>query len=70
MADELDRAQDEVEFQLAQALKRSRPRLEAMGYCLECEADLTDYPRGALFCGPECRDDFETRARMRQINGR
>ncbi len=71
MADDIDRAQQETEFLLAAALRRTRPKLMPTGVCLECEIELIsiegDPP--ALFCGAECRDDFEKRERMRRING-
>jgi hypothetical protein len=71
MSDDIDRAQQETEFMLAAALRRTRPKLIPTGKCLECETELIgiegDYP--ALFCDRNCRDDFEKREKMRRING-
>lgn len=72
MADDIDRAQQETEFLLAAALRRTRPKLIPKGICLSCEIELItiDGDPSALFCSVECRDDFEKREKMRRISGR
>lgn len=63
MADEADLAQceEELHLKLAMQAQANAPRLSATGYCRDplCETDL---PEGRLFCGVECRDNFDRMA--------
>jgi len=68
MADDIDRAQQEEEFFLARAINNRRrwdplPR----GECLFCAERVTDR---ALFCGSECRDDYDRLIAAQSRNGR
>lgn len=36
--------------------REQKPKLEATGQCLYCEAELSD---GQRFCDVECRDDWQ-----------
>lgn len=68
MSDDIDRAQEfEAQF-LAGALEAQslKPPIQAIGVCLYCNEALEP---GRLFCGPECRDDYEHQERMAVING-
>ena len=62
MADIIDQAQDLIEKQdEARMLGRRRQSLQPTGQCYNCEEPL---PETRLFCGPECRDDFDHRQRI------
>lgn len=65
MADEADKAQDEVDMIIANALKRLKPSLKPTGYCHFCNE-----PAEGLFCSTECRDDAERLAAARVRAGR
>jgi len=57
MADEIDRAQNEVERSLGEALRVRRPvGPSSTGRCLYCD-NLLD--RGRRWCDSICRDDWE-----------
>jgi hypothetical protein len=57
MADDIDRAQTETDFFLARAINNlQRRELTPRGECLFCAEKVTDR---ALFCGSECRDDYD-----------
>ena len=64
MADELDRAQKDIEF-LAQVTKPNlKKEAEPTGYCLFCGEKITELNR--RWCDAKCRDDWE----RKQINKR
>jgi RNA polymerase-binding transcription factor DksA len=71
MADDADRAQQETEFLLAAALRRSRVTHKPTGFCIECEEEIPtidgDPPK--LFCCIDCRNLFEKREKMKRIAG-
>lgn len=61
--DEIDRADAEVERNLAQALRQRRPAGPvATGRCLFCDEIVGDQRR---WCGVECREAWEREARRR-----
>jgi len=63
MADDADRAQFEIEFELAHArlAAQAQFRLVASGHCHNCEEQLERF--GQIFCDRECAQDFEKRER-------
>lgn len=64
MADEVDRAAQEEEMLLAEAIKARRPGAPApTGRCLWCDEIVGDTMR---WCGVECRDQWERSASRRQ----
>lgn len=67
MADEIDRAQDEIERATERALAAARrvQRLPDLGTCHYCGEPL----RGRLFCDAECRDGWERERAARQRSG-
>lgn len=68
MADDIDRANDEAAFFLARAMyNRRRRELIPTGQCLFCAEKV---PGHALFCGPECRDDYDQLLAARARAGR
>jgi hypothetical protein len=69
MADDADRAQVEIEAELAHArlAARAQFRLVATGHCHNCEQRL-ERP-GQLFCDQECARDYELRERARAWQG-
>ena len=58
MADDADRAHDEIEAELAYARFTARQRYKTVstGHCHNCEHPLRP---GQLFCDQECAVDFE-----------
>jgi hypothetical protein len=67
VADDIDRAQQEEEFFLTRAMAATkRPGLVACGRCHYCNENVEP---GALFCGPECRDDFDHEQACRKRSG-
>lgn len=69
MADEIDRANDQAELFLAQAIrhnKAARVRLLPTGECLFCREPVKD---ARLFCDAECRDDHDRLTEARRRNG-
>lgn len=60
MMDEADRADLEVEALMKRAYAaaaNAASRLAANGYCHWCKDPVV--LEGALFCGSECRDDYD-----------
>ena len=64
MADEADRAQKAEAALLQEACARRKPELLAVGFCHNCGEAIRP---GLLFCadGPDCRDDYEKRRRLK-----
>lgn len=61
MADEIDRANDQAERGLAEALRLRRPTGPApTGRCLYCDEIVADTHR---WCSVECREGWEKEAR-------
>lgn len=60
---------EEAERDACVAAQRSKPGLQATGFCLDpgCRTPL---PEGQFFCGKECRDFFEQEERMKMIQGK
>lgn len=57
MSDDIDRAQNEVERTLAEALRSRRPSGPSpTGRCLHCDEIVSDTQR---WCDAECRDQWE-----------
>lgn len=57
MTDLLDRAEQEIEYELAEALRRRKPPgPPATGACLYCGEPLED---GQRWCGCSCRDGWQ-----------
>jgi hypothetical protein len=72
MADEADRADQEVETSLQEALYRIRSVKKAQpaqprGECFFCEAALDLDKR---FCDSDCASDYEREERIRRSTGR
>lgn len=65
--DELDRAQAREEEMRADALKKRYPSLPYTGHCHWC-GDITG--GGRVFCGPECRDDWQREREAARRAGR
>lgn len=64
MSDDIDRAQNEVERNLAEALRSRKPAGPvANGRCYYCGELLDDVSR---WCGARCRDDWEKLTRRRR----
>lgn len=70
MSDACDRADIEVERELAEALRKQAARAAAMqqpcGFCFNCDEIVAV---GLRFCDGDCRDDFERLARARKNAG-
>lgn len=67
MADEIDRAQDHIEQQLAFAfMTRQREQIRPVGRCWYCKETLTET---MLFCSSECRDDWDRERKAKAIAG-
>jgi hypothetical protein len=68
MADEIDRANDEAERFLSEALKNARggPVLLACGQCRYCGEGVAE---GLRFCDADCRDDYDRLSAARKRNG-
>lgn len=61
MADDIDRAQNEVDRSLAEALRMKKPVGPiATGRCLHCDEIVADTHR---WCGIECREGWEKESR-------
>lgn len=72
MSDDIDRAQTEIDFFLANAIKNRPAHLIPLGICLFCEFELIgiDGDQPKLFCDSDCRDDFEKSQRLAKIAGK
>lgn len=63
MADEVDRAQNEVDRSLAEAVRARKPAgPDATGYCHCCEMPVGDTQR---WCDAGCRDQWEALTKRR-----
>ena len=69
MADDADRAQLEIESELAHArlAAQSSSRLIPSGHCHNCDDQIER--AGQLFCDRECARDFEKRERGPALRG-
>jgi len=69
MADDADRAQLEIESELAHArlAAQARLRLIPSGHCHNCDEQIER--AGQLFCDRECARDFEQRQRGLALRG-
>lgn len=70
MADVYDKASDVEEYFRSKAIDDVRRRnnsLKKTGHCLCCNAQIDN---NGLFCGVECREDYELEQRIRAITGR
>jgi predicted nucleic acid-binding Zn ribbon protein len=67
MADDVDRAQVEInwEVQRARLAIRAAPRLMPTGNCQNCDEALPN--TNQLFCDEDCGKDFERRERVRRM---
>ena len=66
MTDLIDRAEQEIEMELADALRQRKPSgPQSCGVCLYCDAVLRD---GLRWCGPECRDGWEADGRREVVD--
>jgi hypothetical protein len=69
MSDEIDRANDIADQMLrAQLTVRKHDKLLACGLCHSCSEFLPKV--GQLFCGTECREDYENEDRLRKQAGK
>lgn len=67
MADVIDEGNDNAELFLKSALSNRKVfTLEPVGHCYYCDETVQ---RGVLFCGAECRDDWQREQRIRRISG-
>jgi len=70
MTDMFDKATETEEQFRNQALNNVRNNLaqpKYTGRCLCCNAQVEN---NGLFCGVDCREDYELRERIRRITGR
>jgi hypothetical protein len=68
MADDADRAQEQIEAELVHARSAAQTKLKLLpiGRCYNCDEAL----RGRqLFCDQECAEDFEKRERAHAFRG-
>jgi hypothetical protein len=65
MADPLEEAAEATERWMNESLARRAKVPEKTGFCLECEE-----PTEGAFCSPECREDYERRAKVKAISGK
>lgn len=66
MADIADQAQIAEEGTREDGLKNHQPTLQSCGFCFYCNESIKP---GLLFCGPECRDDWEVWRKSQERNG-
>jgi hypothetical protein len=65
-ADEIDQANEMVEFtveQMRKVVARASPEAVATGACLSCEKGLEE---GRRWCDADCRDDWSREKRLRR----
>lgn len=70
MADEADHANEYAERMLASQIAEARtapPALPSCGACLWCGDPVNEAKR---FCSAECREDWDSRSRANQRNGK
>jgi hypothetical protein len=69
MADEADQSDNEIEAHRALGIEQARraQALKPKHACHFCDEAVLDE---RLFCGPECREDFEAQARQMKRAGR
>ena len=69
MADDADRAQEQIEAELAHARSAAQTRLKLLpiGHCHNCDEPLR---AAQLFCDQECAEDFEKRERAQAFRGK
>lgn len=65
--DEIDQGCQREQEDRARALaaQAARPRMQPVGFCYNCGAELEQ----GLFCDKDCRDDYEARIKLQGING-
>lgn len=65
MSDLADRAEADIEHELAEALRARKPAgPEATGFCLYCREPVADVTR---WCpGTECRDEWQRQEQQRR----
>lgn len=63
--DEIDKANELAEMELAARLTHRRPGITPTGFCLNCEEKLL--PKQRLFCSIECREDWDRRGSKAQL---
>lgn len=69
MADDADITGDRLDAEAAFFARRKRtPALVPIGVCYYCQSDAPSTTH--LFCGAECRDDYEIEQRALARNGR
>lgn len=66
MADDIDRANEQMEMSLELSLKRRAKTLQPVGFCFYCESRLN----GGLFCNSDCARDYEREAYLKKIAGK
>lgn len=67
MADEIDRANEMAELNLAASLSVRRSSLSPCGHCYYCDEPVRV---GVLFCTADCRDDWQAEDKIRRIQGK
>jgi cytidine deaminase len=71
MADEADRAAEEIDALLAEQIRsasRAAPRIKPCGYCRYC---MESVAADALFCCAGCREDYEVeQAQLKRLGRR
>lgn len=66
MTDELDRAEEEIEMELAESLRKRKPRGPTpTGVCLYCDEPL---PTGKRWCDRECEAGWEYEQERKAVN--
>lgn len=64
ICDEADRVTEWILLE-ALTMRRQPPSPKSTGYCLHCGAVVE---RGARWCNPDCRDDWEREERARGLS--
>ncbi|AUR89481.1 hypothetical protein NVP1123O_52 [Vibrio phage 1.123.O._10N.286.48.F3] len=72
MGDQLDRAQQDMDFHLGVAIKNAKSafanrELQVNGRCHYCD-EYVEHP-SALFCDSDCAQDWEKEQQARKRNG-
>ncbi len=66
MSDDADKAEAQIEQELARSIAYRKPIVKPIGVCLNCESEVGG---GMLFCSHDCHEDWERREDARRRNG-
>ena len=65
LMDDSERATEREEIARADAMRYRKPAPIACGVCHNCDEPVKP---GRIFCCSECREDYDLRAHMKEIN--